>query len=196
MSTPVKVVAGVAVVVVLAVAVWLIRPLFVDTVVDEAFPSTAGGDAEGVADGAVVPEDMTVEEVESEMAEAAATTAPVEDEPMPEEQPTALVSGPFAGADSTHQGSGTATVYAVGATHVLRLEDFEVTNGPDLHVYLAPVGADGQPDIDAGTDLGGLRGNIGNQNYDIPATVDLSQPLAVVIWCQPFSVTFATATLA
>ncbi len=138
---------------------------------------------------------MTSEEVEAEMEAAAAAPATEESEPMPDGGPVAAVAGSFAGADSSHQGSGTATIYQVDGTNVLRLKDFEVTNGPDLHVYLAPIGADGAPDIDAGTDLGGLRGNIGNQNYDIPGAVDLSQPLAVVIWCQPFRVTFATAVL-
>ncbi|HUG87112.1 MAG TPA: DM13 domain-containing protein [Euzebya sp.] len=184
MSTTTKVGGVALLVVVVAVAVWLIRPLFVDTVVDEAFPSTG-----------VVPDDMTVEQVESEMAEAAATSTEVQDEPMPDAAPTVVIAGDFAGVDDAHRGSGSATIYAVEGSHVLRLEDFDVTNGPDLHVYLSPVGSDGQPDVDAGTDLGPLRGNIGNQNYDIPSSVDLEQPLAVVIWCVPFRVTFATALL-
>lgn len=200
MSTTMKV-AGVAVLVaVVAVAVWLIRPLFVDTVVDEGFPqstSAAASEAQPLRPtDAVVPDDMTSEEVEAETAAAADAPTEVEDEPMPEDAPAAVATGDFAGADDAHQGSGTATIYQVDGAHVLRLEDFEVTNGPDLHVYLAPVGPDGQPDIDASTDLGSLRGNIGNQNYDIPATVDVDQPLAVVIWCQPFRVNFAQAVLA
>jgi hypothetical protein len=179
--------AGAAVaVVVVAVAVWLIRPLFVDQVVDEDFPLSAGAE---------VPDDMDQAEVEAQMAAAAAQTEPVE-EGMPDGEPVAVLTGDVVGADDSHRGTGTATVYELpdGST-ILRLEDFEVTNGPQLHVFLAPLGADGTPDVHAGTDLGPLKGNIGDQNYDIPADVALDQPLAVVVYCVPFSVTFATAAL-
>jgi hypothetical protein len=207
LSPTAKAALGLAVLVAAAVAFWLIRPLFVSTVVDEAFPeaadgSTAQGASESEADlplsaGAVVPDGMTAEEVEAEMAAAAAAPPTEAEEPMPAEGPTALLAGTFQGADSRHSGSGQATVYDLGdGTRVLRFEQFEVTNGPDLRVYLAPVGADGTPDVGAGTELGRLKGNIGNQNYDVPADLDLTQPLAVVIYCQPFSVVFATATLA
>ncbi|WP_370328014.1 DM13 domain-containing protein [Euzebya sp.] len=212
MSTTAKSLIAVAAVVVLAVAFWLIRPLFVDTVVDEEFPvsssATEDGDAAGgtagedeafpLSAGAEVPDDMTQEEVEAEMEAAAAAPDVEEVEDMPEGEPTVLSTGSFGGADSAHSGAGTATIYALAdGSHVLRFEDFEVTNGPDLRVYLAPLDADGQPHVGEGAvELGRLKGNIGNQNYDIPADVDLSQPLGVVIYCQPFSVTFATAPLA
>ena len=201
MSKPV-IRAGIAavVVVVLAVAFWLVRPYFVDEVVDEAFPggdtaADADGEAFPLSDGAVVPDDMTQEDVEAEMEAAAAETVE-EVEDMPDGEPTAIVTGSFVGADSVHQGSGSATVYELAdGSRVLRLEDFEVTNGPDLHVYLAPV-VDGTPQINAdAVDLGSLKGNVGNQNYDVPDGLDLGQELAVVIWCQPFQVTFATAAL-
>lgn len=185
----VKVLVGVVAVVVLAVAVWLIRPLFVDEVVDEDFPASAG---------AVVPDGMTADEVESEMAAAAAGPDVEAVEEMPEADPVALVGGPVTGADDAHQGAGTATAYELAdGSRVLRLEDFSVTNGPQLHVYLAPVDEAGVPDVDAAgaVDLGPLKGNVGNQNYDIPDGVDLASPTAVVVWCVPFRVTFATAVL-
>ena len=146
MSKPV-IRAGIAaaVVVVLAVAFWLISPYFVDEVVDEAFPgedtvAEAGADADPAAfplsDGAVVPDDMTQEEVEAEM-EAAAAEDVEEVEDMPGDEPTAIVRGSFVGADSVHQGSGSATVYELAdGTRVLRLEDFEVTNGPVSYTHL------------------------------------------------------------
>ena len=125
------------VVVALAVAVYLIRPLFVDSFVDEAFP---------LSEDAEIPDDMTQDEVEAEMAAAAAAPPVEEDESMPGTEPTAVLTGQFEGADSAHSGSGTATVYELAdGSRVLRFEDFEVTNGPDLRVYLAPVGADGAP---------------------------------------------------
>ena len=194
LSTPVKAVGGLVLLVVLGVGFYLVRPLFTDTVVDEAFPMSAG---------AVVPDGMTREDVEAEMA-AAADSAPTEmAEELPGQgtggaEPVAVVAGMFVGADDFHQASGSATIYALDdGSNVLRFEDFEVTNGPDLRVYLSPLDADGVPQIDAADsiELGSLSGNIGNQNYDIPAGYDVTQPLGVVIWCQPFRVTFATAVL-
>ncbi|HEX9264600.1 MAG TPA: DM13 domain-containing protein [Candidatus Binatia bacterium] len=45
-------------------------------------------------------------------------------------------------------------------------------------------------------DLGSIKGNIGDQNYDLPAGVDLSKYRAVTVWCKRFGVNFATAPLA
>lgn len=188
--TAIKGIAAIVAVIVLAVGFWLVRPLFFDTVVDEEFPMSAGAE---------IPDDMTQEEVEAEMAAAAEGEDVEEVEEMPEApaEPVALSTGTFVGEDSFHEGSGSATIFDLGdGARVLRLEDFSVTNGPDLHVYLAPV-VDGAAQINAdAVDLGQLKGNIGNQNYDIPTEVVLDGEYAVVIWCQPFSVTFATAVLA
>jgi hypothetical protein len=79
----------------------------------------------------------------------------------------------------------------------LRLEDFSVTNGPDLHVLLAENPS--PPDHDSlgmYLDLGSLKGNLGDQNYDIPAGTDINQFKSVVIYCLPFHVVFSTADLA
>lgn len=189
-KTAVKGIGALVAIVVLAVGFYLVRPLFVDTVVDEEFPMSSGAE---------VPDDMTAEEVEAEMEAAAAAPDVEEVEDMPATDggdPTPLQTGTFVGADSFHEGSGTATVFELAdGSRLLRLEDFSVTNGPDLHVYLAPV-VDGVPQVNAdAVDLGSLKGNIGNQNYDIPADLALDGEWGVVIWCQPFSVTFATAVL-
>lgn len=187
----------------LVLAWWLISPLFLDSEVDEAFPMSAS---------AVVPDDMTQEEVEAEM--EAAVTAPdvTTDEEMPDGgsgpggglvKPTAPVevnavaSGEFEDADDVHQGSGTATIYTLeDGSKILRFEDFEVTNGPDLRVLLAsaekPTTSDELGDY---IELAGLKGNIGAQNYEIPADVDLSLYSSVVIYCKPFHVVFSVATL-
>ena len=111
-----------------------------------------------------------------------------------------VVAGEFAGADSSHQGSGQVVVYEQpDGSQVLRFENLDVTNGPDLHVILSPVGAvSGRADVmaDGYVDLGGLKGNRGDQNYDVPSGVDLSSgEWTVVIYCQPFHVVFATAAL-
>ena len=103
----------------------------------------------------------------------------------------------FRDADDFHQGSGTATVYDLGSEgRFVRLEDFEVTNGPDLHVLLVPHGDPmSRDDVTGYVDLGSLKGNLGNQNYEIPPDLDLSQYRSVVIYCQPFHVLFSVAPL-
>jgi hypothetical protein len=75
---------------------------------------------------------------------------------------------------------------------VLTLTDFAVANGPDLRVYLVP--GDGK-DTGDHIDLGGLKGNKGNQQYDLPKDADIGRHRTVVIWCRAFSVAFARATL-
>mgnify|MGYP006159769801 CR=1 FL=1 len=88
---------------------------------------------------------------------------------------------------------------AVGAEVLTRLTDFATSNGPALHVYL--VAADDAKDNDtvkkaSFLDLGPLKGNIGDQNYDVPADLDLTRYRAVSIWCRRFSVNFGAAPLA
>lgn len=112
--------------------------------------------------------------------------------------PTRLVSGSFHSV--AHKSSGTATVYKLAdGNRVLRLTDFETSNGPDVRVYL--IAAQDAADNDTVTrsgffELGSLKGNIGDQNYDLPSNVDLTKYRAVTIWCRRFSVNFATAPLA
>jgi hypothetical protein len=96
-------------------------------------------------------------------------------------------------------GSGTVTLYQLAdGKRVLRLTDFSVENGPDLHVRL--IAADDAKNTASvanldHVELGKLKGNKGNQNYDVPANVDLSKYKVVSIWCNRFSVNFAAAPL-
>ena len=117
----------------------------------------------------------------------------------PPPQPVALSSGSFRDADSFHRGSGSATIYLLpDGSHLLRLVDFEVTNGPDLRVLLAEPGDPmSRDELQAGgyTHLEKLKGNIGNQNYEIPADIDLSEQNSVIIYCMPFHVIFSVAPL-
>jgi hypothetical protein len=108
------------------------------------------------------------------------------------ERNIALAGGDFEVADEG-SASGRATVVAkAGGGRVLTLTDFAVANGPDLRVYLVP--GDGK-DTGDHIDIGGLKGNKGNQQYDLPASVDIGRHRTVVIWCRAFSVAFARATL-
>ena len=108
-----------------------------------------------------------------------------------------LAKGEFHKADKA--GSGTATIYQLAdGKRVLRLTDFAVDNGPDLHVRL--IAADDAKDTASvakmdNVELGKLKGNKGSQNYDVPENVDLSKYRVVSIWCNRFSVNFAAAPL-
>ena len=88
-----------------------------------------------------------------------------------------------------HQATGKAEVITVGDISFLRFENFEVTNGPDLHVYMTKNG-----DVDSGIDLGKLKGNKGSQNYELSG-INTDVYNMVVIYCQPFHVYFASANL-
>ena len=108
-----------------------------------------------------------------------------------------LASGQF--HSGAHETKGMATVFQLAdGKKTLRLTNFETSNGPDVHVYL--VAAQDAKDNDAVTkagfvDLGSLKGNIGDQNYELPANADLAKYRAVTIWCKRFSVNFGTAPL-
>ena len=235
----------VGIIVAVAIAWWLISPLFRDTVVDEAFPfelpepaametMTEEEKQEMAAEfEAAMPTLMEIEALaeadrmvvqERVMEAAAAMPDTVMDEPMPAmpepeatptpqatpqpeatptpqpeaaPQPELLREGQFRGADDFHRGSGTASIYRTPDDKlVLRLTDFMVTNGPALSVLLSssPAPASSQQLADY-IDVGALKGNIGNQNYEIPDGTDLSTYNSVVIYCVPFHVVFATATL-
>src|SRR4051812_34258962 len=100
-----------------------------------------------------------------------------------------LASGGF--EPVRHDARGTATVIRLtGGRRVLTLTDFGVANGPDLRVYLVPGRPRTEGDVHNVTDLGGLKGNKGDQQYRIPRGVDLGRTTTAVIWCRAFSVLF------
>ncbi|MBI1742084.1 DM13 domain-containing protein [Candidatus Acetothermia bacterium] len=103
--------------------------------------------------------------------------------------------GQFVSADTViHHAEGTAKLVRTSPTEVIvRFEDdFKASNGPDLYVWLTKDG-----DVKNGyIDLGKLKGNLGSQNYTVPAGTDLAQYKTVIIWCKAFSVLFGTAKLA
>ncbi len=112
--------------------------------------------------------------------------------------PTALANGHF--HTNAHETKGLATVYRLPeGNRVLRLTEFATSNGPDVHMYLVAAG-DVQDNATVKTegfvDLGSIKGNVGDQNYDVPADLDLAKYRAVTIWCRRFAVNFGTAPLA
>jgi hypothetical protein len=111
--------------------------------------------------------------------------------------PAALFAGSFHSV--AHETKGTATVHRLpNGARVLRLTEFSTSNGPDVRVYLVAAGdaSDDETVKKAGfVELGKLKGTIGDQNYDVPANLDLGKYRAVTIWCRRFGVNFATAPL-
>ncbi len=112
-------------------------------------------------------------------------------------QPTALASGKFHSV--AHAGQGAASIYQLdGGKRVVRLTEFKTSNGPNLHLYLVAANdaTDDATVKNAGfIDLGPLKGNEGDQNYDVPAGADLAKYKAVTVWCARFNVNFTTAPL-
>jgi len=108
-----------------------------------------------------------------------------------------IASGQF--HSGAHETKGMAAVFQLADNRkMLRLTNFQTSNGPDVHVYL--VAAQDAKDNDTVTkaevvDLGSLKGNIGDQNYELPANADLAKYRSVTIWCKRFSVNFGTAPL-
>ena len=113
-------------------------------------------------------------------------------------EPQIVVEAAGSFIDRSHPTEGSALVLGDGSgQRFLRLEDFRTDNGPDLNVYLSaapPDAAAGDFDDDF-VDLGDLKGNVGSQNYEIPAGLDLDRYSTVAIWCVRFGVVFGAAEL-
>lgn len=207
-------VVGVGVVAVAGLA-WLafgyfgIHTAFIDDEVDEAGPVFASGvtaDAPATDDAGAGTAPATDADADADPGAGAGTDGTT-DPPATDAGPTpaagedtdeqtggeivTLAGGTFSGL-GRYSGSGDALVLNDGSEQrFLRFENFETSNGPDLEVYLAVGG-----DVDAGfVTLGDLKGNIGSQNYEIPADVDLGEFDTVLIWCVRFGVGFAEAQL-
>jgi hypothetical protein len=112
--------------------------------------------------------------------------------------PDVLVRGRFISLEHTTRGQALVLETPDGR-RFLRFEGFETSNGPDLLVYLSakePAGPDDWHGYDRDfVDLGPLKGNVGDQNYEIPKGVDLDRHSTAVVWCRRFTVGFAAAVL-
>jgi hypothetical protein len=160
------------------------QKLFIDDEVNEAAPGVVSKGAQGD----VAPQ-------ESPAAEPVAQ-APAVERPAAPPQPRELAGGTFRSLE--HSTVGRAIVVELpDGSRVLRLEDFETSNGPDLRVYLSAGSNDAFFGREYGRDfveLGELKGNLGSQNYPVPSGVDLARYRNAVIWCKRFSVGFGVAT--
>jgi hypothetical protein len=161
------------------------QKLWIDDPVDQAVPS---------ADLSLTPDPPSAASEAQDAPAAAPTTAPPTTDPPP---PVDLARGTFVSLD--HGTSGTARVLRVAdGRRFVRLEGFETENGPDLFVYLStnPAGGPEGAFDDAFHNLGRLQGNIGDQNYEIPADLSLDGYASVVVWCDRFDSAFGAADLA
>lgn len=164
---------------------------FIDERVDETVPRAA----------TVTP--TTPELATTPERSAATTSPPVDETSVGSTTPDPVVTYPVLLSESTlidvaHGGSGTVLILELeDGSRVLRFEDLDVLNGPDLVVILSDRSLSEADDYTDGEFLilGELKGNIGNQNYDIPADVDLSEWATAAIWCRRFNTTFNVASI-
>jgi hypothetical protein len=144
------------------------QKLFIDDEVNEQVPGDVAPAVEGDSDSAA-------------------------SEPSPKAAVETLAMDTFTAIN--HDARGKALILEVDGAKFLRFEEFEVENGPDLKVYLSNASASDDPSTfdDDFVDLGDLKGNIGDQNYRLPDSVDLAKYRSAVVWCRRFSVGFAVA---
>jgi hypothetical protein len=182
---------------VVAIGAWLFfgffgfHTLFFDETVDEANPFVAGPGPSGLAVDETSPE--LADEINKAMDELGIEgDTQIEDTMVDAPEVTTVSEGTF--IDRAHPTRGTARIITDGDRSFLRLEGFETDNGPDLNVYLATGDPTGSPgDF---VDLGDLKGNVGDQNYEIDPDVVLDEYTTVFIWCVRFGVAFGAAALA
>ena len=199
-----KLLAGLAVIVVVGVAVALavFEPwrLFTRSTVDEALPVQVSTVEVAAGPSAHAPASTPApEQTGSPNVGVPATSGPAavgEPGPTPPVHPMALASGAF--VDGEHATSGTASILQLpDGSRYVRLENFSTSDGPDVQVWLtdkAAGGSDwGKYDDGVLLSLGELKATDGNQNYPIPADANLNAFTSVVIWCDRFNVAFGTA---
>ncbi len=181
------------------------RPLLVDDVVNEAFPGLEGtlqddfrllsaAEQNGFLQMAREDPSMALVMVQ------AALQAPALVAEAQQTVATRYSQGSFVRIDPLHWAQGSAVIYTLAeGKHLLRLENFRAANGPDLRVMLSASPAPRSPaalnEGGLALDLGRLKGNVGDQNYEIPAGLDPGLYNSVVIYCRRFNIVFSTATL-
>jgi hypothetical protein len=171
-----------------AVTWWLISPFFIDEVADDEFATSiaAASSTSSPAPTASTPSAPAgAPTASSTPATTTATTSP---------GPVLLGAGMFEGL-AGHEGTGHAGVFRrPDGSLVLRLENLDIQNGPDLHLYVVP-GAMQTSLAAESIYLGALRGNVGNLTYELPGAGLAAGDWTVLVWCRAFEVEFVGATL-
>lgn len=184
---------------VLGAAWFLASPLFIDDTVDESFDFVLDDGRVDMEAVMAMPEAGRRAMMDEIMSAAEAAPDTVSEEAMPTSTPQVVARGRFVDADAIHKGAGVATLYALpDGRNVVRFEEFRTTNGPALVVYLAKHASPSQASHVTGggfISLGKLKGNVGNQNYVVPAGTNIDDFNSVIIWCELFGVLFSPAAL-
>ncbi len=110
-----------------------------------------------------------------------------------EEQNITTIPGVLASGDfiaSAHEVQGRVLLIESGGKKIIRFEDFETINGPDLRIYLSADTTNNDF-----IDLGEIKATKGNVNYDIPTGTDTEKYNNVLVWCRAFRVLFSHADL-
>jgi hypothetical protein len=192
-------IGGIIAVIAIAIGTYTISPLFISTTIDEPLPNTNPNISFeefmklSEDERATIGKDMTQEEKDNIMRVFAQENVTVKDEISRSENQTndMLVGNLIDAGDGFHMASGKIKILqSPDSTQIVRFENLDVTNGPDLYVYLAT-------DTTAKdfVSLGRLKGNMGNQNYPIPENTDFEKYNTVLIWCQAFSTLFGSSKL-
>lgn len=159
---------------------WTISPLFLTTTVNEQ-TREATVQVVGPTTGPVTP----LRSGPFQGAPPASPTAPVA---------TLIGRGELQRVDDLHRGQGPVVLFELDGRLVLRFENVEIQNGPDLHVYLGR-GVGGSYDGNSDLYLGTLTATKGTFTYELPAGTNAADYKSVVVWCRAFSVLFTWADL-
>ena len=195
---------GTPLVVALAIALALFQPwkLFIDKTVDDpapigATPIVAAGESATTAPMTeTTPAVTTAPVVSAAPATTVPTNPPTTQPPAPVTTSPPPVATMFVSLDHGTSGSVLLLQDADGRRYA-RIENLDTDQGPDVYVYLSTNTVDGPEEAfdDDYVNLGGLQGNLGNQNYEIPADTDLTRYRSLVLWCDRFDSAFGAASL-
>ena len=180
---------------------WAFLPLFFDKEVNDELdpeieallesqdstPPTNGGP---IMEGPSGPP-PTLEDEDDRAAEISTPVELPNETSSPVGEPATFVEGPFSIEDTPlHPASGNIRLIRSPAQTLVRFENYDGTNGPDLFVYLAK-------DLEAAefVNLGRAKGNVGNINYTVPSDVDIDEYKYVMTWCRAFSELFDYAEI-
>lgn len=171
----------VIIILVIIVAAWyLISPAFQTIEIDDTSPLV-------IRDAMVDMDDATKAEFDAAVEESNQDEGTAMSDSMPSEAQL-LAEGGF--KPRAHEVDGKALLIQDGNNKILRFEDFETLNGPNLHIYLSSELGDSDF-----IDLGKIKATSGNVNYEIPDGVDTNKYNKVLVWCVPFRVLFSYAEL-
>lgn len=142
------------------------------------------------------PQKLFLEETANEARPAAPAAPTASGSASAPAGPVTIAAGNFRSLE--HKTTGRAEIIRLAdGSHILRFEDLDTSNGPDLRVYLSELPSNlGWHDYGRRyLELDELRANRGDKNYKIPAGTDISKYKSAVIWCVRFAVGFGVAPL-